>query len=84
MIVVAPWYDKWVRAFVEEPDAEGLQHLVRLVDHGGFWTFGSSEMRQIRSEFLTLPFQTLEVNLANVKPIAGKSYSFFYLTTFVE
>ncbi|XP_057325574.1 KH domain-containing protein akap-1 isoform X1 [Microplitis mediator] len=72
MIVVAHWYEKWVRAFVEEPDAEGLKHVVRLVDHGGFWEFSSSEMRQITSEFLTLPFQTLEVNIAHVKPVAGE------------
>ncbi|KAH0566893.1 KH domain-containing protein akap-1 [Cotesia glomerata] len=72
MIVVARWYNKWVRAYVEEPDVEGLQHLLRLVDHGGFWKFSSAELRQIRSEFLTLPFQTLEVNLAYVRPINGE------------
>ncbi|CAD6234424.1 GSCOCG00001917001-RA-CDS [Cotesia congregata] len=72
MIVVAQWYNKWVRAYVEQPDIEGLQHLLRLVDHGGFWKFSSAELRQIRSEFLTLPFQTLEVNLAYVRPINGE------------
>lgn len=72
MIVVARWCNKWVRAYVEEPDVDGLQHLLRLLDHGGFWKFSNAELRQIRSEFLTLPFQTLEVNLAYVRPINGK------------
>ncbi|XP_034940781.1 KH domain-containing protein akap-1 [Chelonus insularis] len=72
MLVVAKWYDKWVRAYVEEPDPAGQQNLVRLVDHGGFWTFSNAEMRKIRSDYLTLPFQAIEVSLANIKPVGGE------------
>lgn len=72
MLVVAHWFDKWVRAYVEEPDPTGQQNLVRLVDHGGFWTFSNAEMRKIRSDYLTFPFQSIEVSLANIKPKNGK------------
>ncbi|XP_011312236.1 KH domain-containing protein C56G2.1 [Fopius arisanus] len=72
MIVVAKWYDTWVRALVEEADPAGEKHLVRLVDHGGFWTFSNAEMRKIRSDYLTLPFQAIEVSLANIKPKNGE------------
>lgn len=72
MLVVAKCYDKWVRAYVEEADPNGLENIVRLVDHGGFWTFSNAEMRKIRSDYLTLPFQAIEVSLANIKPVGGK------------
>ncbi|KAK0092138.1 hypothetical protein PV326_002112 [Microctonus aethiopoides] len=72
MLVVAKCYDKWVRAYVEEADPNGLENIVRLVDHGGFWTFSNAEMRKIRSDYLTLPFQAIEVSLANIKPVGGE------------
>lgn len=71
MIVVAKWYSKWVRVYVENPDPKGEQTLVRLVDHGGYWTFSNSEMRKIRSDYLTLPFQAIEVFLANIQSKEG-------------
>lgn len=71
MLVVAKFYDRWVRALIEEPDENGENNLVRLVDHGGFWTFRNSDMRKIRSDYIPLPLQAIEVVLANVKPIDG-------------
>ncbi|XP_071872184.1 A-kinase anchor protein spoonbill [Bombus fervidus] len=72
MILVAKWYSTWVRVYVEKPDPNGEQHLVRLVDHGGYWLFNSSEMRKIRADYLTLPFQAIEVFLANIQPKNGE------------
>lgn len=71
MLVVAKCYDRWVRALIEEPDENGECNLVRLVDHGGFWTFSNAEMRKIRADYIPLPLQAIEVVLANVKPING-------------
>ncbi|XP_058806786.1 KH domain-containing protein akap-1 [Phymastichus coffea] len=68
MIVVAKWLDRWVRISIESPDPNGEQTLARMVDHGGFWTFNNANMRKIRSDFLTLPFQAIEVFLANIRP----------------
>lgn len=77
MILVAKWYNTWVRVYVEQPDPHGEQHLVRLVDHGGYWVFSSSEMRKIRSDYLTLPFQAIEIFLANVQPKDGTDIAAF-------
>lgn len=72
MILVVNWQNRWVRAYVEKPDPNGERHLVRLVDHGGYWYFSSVEMKKIRSDYLTLPFQAIEVFLANAQPTNGK------------
>ncbi|XP_076649035.1 A-kinase anchor protein spoonbill [Halictus rubicundus] len=72
MLLVANWQNRWVRACIENPDPNGERHLVRLVDHGGYWYFSSVEMKKIRSDYLTLPFQAIEVFLANVQPTNGK------------
>ncbi|KOC60170.1 KH domain-containing protein C56G2.1 [Habropoda laboriosa] len=72
MILVAKWYNNWVRVCVEQPDPHGEQHLVRLVDHGGYWQFSNAEMKKIRSDYLTLPFQAIEIFLANVQPKNGE------------
>ena len=72
MIFVTKWYNKWVRVYLERPDPNGERHLVRLVDHGGYWYFSSSEMKKIRSDYLTLPFQAIEIFLANVQPRNGE------------
>lgn len=75
MIVVAKWYEKWVRVLIENPDPNGEQTLARMVDHGGYWTFSNSDMRKIRSDYLTLPFQAIEVFLANIQPKGGNNFS---------
>lgn len=72
MILVAKWYNKWVRVYIEQPDPHGERHLVRLVDHGGYWFFSTAEMKKIRSDYLTLPFQAIEIFLANVQPKNGE------------
>ena len=72
MIVVAKWFDKWVRVYIETPDPNGEQTIGRLVDHGGYWSFKHADMRKIRFDFLNLPFQAIEVFLANVQPKNGK------------
>ncbi|KZC12993.1 PREDICTED: KH domain-containing protein akap-1 [Dufourea novaeangliae] len=68
MILVAKWYNRWVRVYVEQADPNGERHLVRLVDHGGYWYFSNADMKKIRSDYLTLPFQAIEIFLANVQP----------------
>ncbi|XP_017877636.1 A-kinase anchor protein 1, mitochondrial [Ceratina calcarata] len=72
MILVGKWYHRWVRVIVEQPDPQGEQHLVRLVDHGGYWFFSNAEMKKIRSDYLSLPFQAIEIFLANIQPKDGE------------
>lgn len=79
MIFVAKLYNRWVRVYVENPDPKGEHHLVRLVDHGGYWTLSSADMKKIRSDYLTLPFQAIEVFIANIRPINGMYTTFYNL-----
>ncbi|XP_014214042.1 KH domain-containing protein akap-1 [Copidosoma floridanum] len=68
MIVAAKFFDQWMRVCIEEPDPQKEQTLVRLVDHGGYYTCSNADMRSLRLDYLCLPFQAIEVYLANVQP----------------
>lgn len=43
-----------------------------FVDYGGYSRVPASSLRQIRADFMTLPFQAIECLLANVAPTNGK------------
>ena len=45
---------------------------VKLVDYGGYSKIPIMSLRQIRCDFMTLPFQASECYLANIKPVDGK------------
>ena len=38
-------------------DPSGDSCNVRFLDYGGYYTFSSSDLKQIRTDFLALPFQ---------------------------
>lgn len=58
--------DGWYRCQVVYYDeAEDLCDI-KYIDYGGYDTVPASQMRQIRTDFLTLPFQAIECNLANI------------------
>jgi A-kinase anchor protein 1, mitochondrial len=61
----------WFRAQVVSTDAETETCDVRFLDYGGYLNIAQSALRQIRQDFLTLPFQAAECYLANVKPTNG-------------
>lgn len=73
-IVAVFLLDKWMRALIVEPDPKGEATAVRLLDHGGYWSVNHSAMRQIRNDYLSLPFQAIEVYLAHVRPINCKYF----------
>lgn len=54
-----------------KPDPLGENHKVRLLDHGGYYEFSTSQIRDIRPEYLSLPFQSIEIFLANIQPKNG-------------
>ncbi|XP_040568703.1 A-kinase anchor protein 1, mitochondrial [Lepeophtheirus salmonis] len=41
---------------------------IKFLDYGGFLTVHASQLRQIRTDYLSLPFQAIEVYLANLIP----------------
>eukprot|EP00092_Neocalanus_flemingeri_P008257 GFUD01008903.1.p1 GENE.GFUD01008903.1~~GFUD01008903.1.p1 ORF type:complete len:568 (+),score=160.88 GFUD01008903.1:205-1908(+) len=60
--------DKWYRCQVVSFNSVNDTCDIKFVDHGGFTTVAVSSLRQLKSDFLRLPFQAIEVYLAHVKP----------------
>ncbi|KAL3267719.1 hypothetical protein HHI36_006849 [Cryptolaemus montrouzieri] len=65
--------DSWFRAMILSTDAETETSYVKFLDYGGYAYVENSLLRQIRGDFMLLPFQAAECFLANVKPI-GESW----------
>ncbi|RWS00811.1 uncharacterized protein B4U79_09194, partial [Dinothrombium tinctorium] len=57
----------WYRAVVVNVCNDECE--VKFVDYGGYSKIPISSLRQIRFDFMTLPFQASECYLANVQPI---------------
>lgn len=62
----------WVRAEVLIIQEEKDQVTARLVDVGGYVQVPIDELRQIRADFVTIPFQSTECRLANIAPVNEK------------
>jgi hypothetical protein len=60
--------DKWYRCQVVSYNPATDSCDVKFVDHGGYTTVSASDLRQLKSEFLRLPFQAIEVYFAHIKP----------------
>lgn len=53
-------------------DDEGDRSYVKFLDYGGYAYVDNSMLRQIRGDFLMLPFQAAECYLADIKPVGGE------------
>lgn len=75
-IVDNKWYRAEVRA-VEPNEHDSNESRVDLyyVDYGDSEYLKQREVFQLRTDFLTLRFQAIECNLANVKPSDGDKWS---------
>merc|ERR1711931_335404 len=58
------WYRCQVVAYNESLDSCDI----KFVDHGGYTTVPVKDLRQLRNDFIRLPFQAIEVYLAHVSP----------------
>jgi len=74
LVCVAKWNQQWYRVQVVNYDPSSDNCNVRFLDYGGYYTFTTSDLKQIRSDFLALPFQALEVYLGNVIPPDQKDW----------
>ncbi|XP_053563505.1 A-kinase anchor protein 1, mitochondrial isoform X2 [Bombina bombina] len=75
VICAAPVDDNtWWRAQVVAYFKESDEVDIRYVDYGGYERVKIDILRQIRSDFVTLPFQGAEVLLDNVIPLAGEDH----------
>ncbi|XP_066507281.1 A-kinase anchor protein 1, mitochondrial isoform X1 [Hoplias malabaricus] len=73
VVCAAPSADgDWWRAQVIQHHKDSNTVQIRYVDYGGYVTVNLSSLRQIRSDFVALPFQGSEVILDNVAPLPGK------------
>ncbi|XP_054456949.1 A kinase (PRKA) anchor protein 1b [Anoplopoma fimbria] len=64
--------DAWWRAQVITFYKETNEVEIRYVDYGGYDRVKIDSLRQIRSDFVTLPFQGAEVLLDNIAPLPGE------------
>lgn len=62
----------WWRAQVITFYKENNEVEIRYVDYGGYDRVKINTLRQIRSDFVTLPFQGAEVLLDNIAPLPGE------------
>ncbi|KAL2765291.1 A-kinase anchor protein 1, mitochondrial precursor, partial [Daubentonia madagascariensis] len=71
VICAAPGVDgAWWRAQVVASYEETSEVEIRYVDYGGYKRVKVDVLRQIRSDFVTLPFQGTEVLLDSVMPLS--------------
>ncbi|XP_066520751.1 A kinase (PRKA) anchor protein 1b [Hoplias malabaricus] len=73
VICAAPAVDgAWWRAQVISFYKDSNEVEIRYVDYGGYDRVKIDTLRQIRSDFVTLPFQGTEVLLDNIAPLTGE------------
>ena len=76
-IIVAapvPAMPGWYRALVVGVSDDEAYCDVKYVDYGGCSRLETSSLRQIRMDFMNLPFQASECYLADVAPLEGRSW----------
>ncbi|XP_021706468.1 A-kinase anchor protein 1, mitochondrial isoform X3 [Aedes aegypti] len=67
-ICVAVVQDSWYRVQIVSHNAEDQYCLVKYLDYGGYASVPVTNLRQIRTDFMGVPFQSIECVLSNVKP----------------
>lgn len=73
VVCIAYSGEVWYRVQIVSYDSESGTCDVKFLDYGGYSTMAASDLRQIRSDFLSLPFQAVECYLANISPCEGES-----------
>ncbi|XP_062138133.1 A-kinase anchor protein 1, mitochondrial [Drosophila sulfurigaster albostrigata] len=69
-VCVIPVNGVWYRVQICDIDEEDEERcLVKFLDFGGYMNVSFSALRQIRTDFMALPFQATECILSNVEPI---------------
>jgi len=67
-IAVAPSNGGWYRCLVVSYNEVDDSCDIKYIDYGGYETVPAEQIRQIRTDFLSLPFQAIECYLANIIP----------------
>uniref|UniRef100_A0A0K0FLM4 A-kinase anchor protein 1, mitochondrial (inferred by orthology to a human protein) n=1 Tax=Strongyloides venezuelensis TaxID=75913 RepID=A0A0K0FLM4_STRVS len=70
-LCAAPAHDGWARAITCIVFEEEDEVIVRYVDYGGYARVPRADLKQIRTDFMALPFQSCECYIAHVEPADG-------------
>lgn len=73
-ICVAPINGAWFRVQIISYNPETQSCLVKYLDYGGYTSLLGTELRQIRTDFMTVSFQAIECLLSNIRPIGGTEW----------
>ncbi|CAL2036008.1 unnamed protein product [Caenorhabditis brenneri] len=71
LLCAAPVQGAWVRAVTVQYFEDTDEVFIKFVDYGGYSKIARQELRQIRTDLMSLPFQSTEVMLAHVRPVDG-------------
>lgn len=58
----------WYRLEIIEYQPNAIVCVAKYLDFGGYCEIQTTELRQIRTDFMTVPFQAIECLLADIKP----------------
>ncbi|XP_038058869.1 A-kinase anchor protein 1, mitochondrial-like [Patiria miniata] len=84
VICAAPMMQGWYRAQIVDvyPDTDEVD--LKFLDYGGYARSESYFLKQIRTDFMTLPFQANECYLSNIAPLTGEEDFSEMARVFVE
>lgn len=62
----------WYRFQIIDYQQDATTCIAKYLDFGGYCEIQTTELRQIRTDFMTVPFQAIECILADIKPKGGE------------
>ena len=68
LVCVAKFDDKYYRLQISAHDTENNSCEFKYLDYGGYDTIDTSELLQIRQDFLNLPFQVQIIQIFSIRP----------------
>jgi len=83
-VCAAPCDEGWYRCQIVSYDKDTEMCDIKYLDYGGYHSISVHSLRQIRTDFLSLPFQAIECYLANINPTDDENISAFVLEELVS
>ncbi|KAL4223473.1 protein kinase A regulatory subunit binding [Mactra antiquata] len=74
VICAAPMLNGWYRAQIMATYEETDECDIKYVDYGGYSRISNTLLKQIRSDFMTLPFEAVECYMANITHLEYEQY----------
>jgi len=83
-VCAAPCDGGWYRCQIVSYDEDTDTCDVKYLDYGGYASLAATSLKQIRTDFLSLPFQAIECYLANIQPQDDENVSALVLEELVS